>query len=71
MNRIQMISRDIETRRLKLQMGLGPDLEIDHSALRSMWRALSLEQLRDHLRQKFAGAAFDDLPADPRFLAGD
>jgi hypothetical protein len=44
MNRIQQISQKIESERLKLQMGLNPDIEIDTLLLRGMWRQLCRER---------------------------
>lgn len=44
MNRIQMISQQIESDRLKLQMGLSPDIDIDTLTLRAMWSRLCAEQ---------------------------
>jgi hypothetical protein len=44
MNRIQMISQEIESDRLKLQMGLSPDMEIDTLTLRAMWARLCAER---------------------------
>ena len=44
MNKIQMISRQIESDRLKLQMGLNPDIEVDTLTLRAMWSRLCAEQ---------------------------
>ena len=39
-----MISREIESNRLKLQMGLSPDVQIDTLSLRAMWSRLCAEQ---------------------------
>ena len=44
MNKIQMISQQIESDRLKLQMGLSPDLDIDTLTLRAMWTRLCAER---------------------------
>ena len=44
MNRIQQLSQKIESDRLKLQMGLSPDIEIDTLLLRDMWRQLCRER---------------------------
>lgn len=47
MNRIQRLSLAIETGRLKLQMGLGPEVDIDALTLRTMWRQLCQERGAD------------------------
>ena len=39
-----MISAQIESDRLKLQMGLSPEVEIDTLTLRAMWNRLCAEQ---------------------------
>lgn len=44
MNRIQMISRQIESDRLKLQMGLSPTADIDTVTLRAMWARLCADR---------------------------
>jgi len=44
MNRILMISAQIESDRLKLQMGLSPEVDIDTLTLRAMWNRLCAEQ---------------------------
>jgi hypothetical protein len=44
MNQIQRLSQHIEADRLKLQMGLNPDIEIDTLTLRAMWRQLCSER---------------------------
>jgi len=43
MNPMQRLSQRIESDRLKLQMGLSPDIEIDTLTLRAMWRQLCRE----------------------------
>lgn len=70
MNSIQRLSRDIEDRRLKLQMGLAPELEVDHETLHRMWRELSLERVREQLRRKFKETNLEDLPNRPPFRLG-
>ncbi len=45
MNAIQMISQQIESDRLKLQMGLSPTIRIDNLTLRAMWRRLCQENM--------------------------
>jgi hypothetical protein len=42
-NRIQLISQEIESNRLKGQMGLSPDADIDTLTLRAMWARLCAE----------------------------
>jgi hypothetical protein len=42
-----MISREIESNRLKGQMGLSPDVEIDTLTLKAMWSRLCAEQNSD------------------------
>lgn len=44
MNHIQRLSQSIESDRLKLQMGLSPEIDIDTLTLRAMWRQLCLER---------------------------
>ena len=44
MNHIQRLSQRIESDRLKLQMGLSPEIDIDTLTLRVMWRQLCLER---------------------------
>ncbi len=46
MNVIQQISRNLENRKLKLQMGLDLSTDIDTHSLRAMWRQLNLERLQ-------------------------
>jgi hypothetical protein len=40
-----MISREIESNRLKGQMGLSPDVEIDTLTLKAMWVRLCAERI--------------------------
>ena len=39
-----MISAQIESDRLKLKMGLSPEVDIDNLTLRAMWSGLCAEQ---------------------------
>ena len=52
MNRIQLLSREIETRNLKLQMGIDPAVDIDHQTVRHMWRELNHERLKKRLSEE-------------------
>ena len=54
MNAIQMISHDIQTRRLKLAMGLDPQLDIDPALVRNMWNEVNHERLKAKLGSQFA-----------------
>ena len=45
MNQIQLISRKILCDRLKLQMGLDPDIDIEPRILQAMWRQLNYERI--------------------------
>jgi len=65
MNRIQLLSRDIETQRLKLQMGLDPTVVIDHLTVRAMWQALNAERLRAQLGDRYLATHAEPLPDDP------
>lgn len=49
MNYIQKISRDLVSQRLKLQMGLDPQVHIEPRRLQAMWRQLQSER-RAHQR---------------------
>ena len=49
MNRIQEISRDLVSQRLKLQMGLDPQVHIEPRLLQAMWLQLQSER-RAHQR---------------------
>jgi len=64
MNRIQMISQELETRRLKLQMGLDPAVHIDAETVRAMWRQLNLERIRSLAAEQSDGHEFS--PLNPR-----
>ena len=44
MNKIQMISEQIASDRLKRRLGLNPDVDIDTLALQAMWRRLCADQ---------------------------
>jgi hypothetical protein len=44
MNRIQEISRDLVSQRLKLQMGLDPQVHIEPRLLQAMWLQLQSER---------------------------
>jgi len=44
MNRIQKMSQDLVCQRLKLQMGLDPQLDIEPKQLQAMWAQLQKEQ---------------------------
>jgi hypothetical protein len=56
MNTIQMISHDIQTRRLKLAMGLDPQIEIDPGMVRNMWNEINHEHLKAKLGSQFSAA---------------
>ncbi len=45
MNQIQLISRKILCDRLKLQMGLDPDIDIEPRILQAMWLQLNYERI--------------------------
>ncbi len=45
MNQIQLISRKILCDRLKLQMGLDPDIDIEPRILQVMWLQLNYERI--------------------------
>jgi hypothetical protein len=49
MNHIQKISRDLVSQRLKLQMGLDPQVHIEPGLLQAMWLQLQSER-RAHQR---------------------
>ena len=68
MNSIQRISRDIETRRLKLQMGLDPNIDIDNVTVRTVWREPNLEQVKNKLSQQFNAGGLAEVPAEPAFF---
>lgn len=65
MNSIQMISHKLQTRRLKLAMGLNPRADIDSSMVRSMWQEMKHESLKAQLGSRFTanGAANSSYPA--------
>ena len=44
MNQIQQISRDLVSQRLKLQMGLDPQVQIEPRRLQAMWLQLQSER---------------------------
>ncbi|NND44934.1 MAG: hypothetical protein HKN58_06390 [Xanthomonadales bacterium] len=44
MNRIQKLSQDILSQRLKLLMGLDPELDIEPQMLQAMWAELQRER---------------------------
>jgi hypothetical protein len=46
-NAIQAMSQQIESDRLKLQMGLSPEIDIDTLTLRAMWQRLCRENARN------------------------
>ncbi len=66
MNRIQQISRDIEIRRLKLQMGIDPAADIDHAIVHRMWRQLNLESLKRRMSDEFLQGRAAPLPHDSK-----
>lgn len=66
-----MISREIETRRLKSRMGLDPAAEIDHASLRQMWRSRTQQALNDRLSRQYGDSEFESLPTDPEFFPGN
>ena len=45
MNQIQLISRKILCDRLKLQMGLDSDIDIEPRILQAMWQQLNYERI--------------------------
>lgn len=47
MNQIQLISRNILCERLKMQMGLDPEVDIEPRILQAMWRQLSHERIAE------------------------
>ncbi len=47
MNQIQLISRNILCERLKMQMGLDPEVDIEPQILQAMWRQLSHERIAE------------------------
>ena len=51
MNRIQQISEDLLSQKLKLQMGIDPRVEISHAKLKDMWMQLQRERNRTHARE--------------------
>ncbi|MDX1459957.1 MAG: hypothetical protein R3348_02780 [Xanthomonadales bacterium] len=44
MNRIQKISQDVLSQKLKLQMGLDPSVDIELPQLQDMWAQLQRER---------------------------
>lgn len=44
MNRIQQISEDLLSQKLKLQMGIDPRVEISYPKLKHMWMQLQRER---------------------------
>jgi len=59
MNRIQMVSGQLESERLKLLMGLDPAVDIDALTLRAMWQQVCIErQAFEGYRPDPAGAPF-------------
>ena len=50
MNQIQLISREILCKRLKFQMGLDPEVEIEPRILQAMWRQLNYERIAELAR---------------------
>jgi hypothetical protein len=63
MNRIQTLSQHIEAERLKLQMGLSADIDIDTLTLRAMWRQLCAE--RSDLKRRLRAGDMLPAPAGP------
>jgi len=51
MNAIQKLSYDLHTRRLKLQMGLDPRVDIEPALVREMWHGLTLEEREARARR--------------------
>ena len=58
MNRIQLISQDIQARRLKLQMGLDPSADIEPRKVHEMWRQLVLDRIEAKLNSQSIGAGY-------------
>jgi hypothetical protein len=52
MNHIQKLSQELVSQRLKLQMGLDPQLDIEPRMLRAMW--VELQQERRLAKSKIA-----------------
>lgn len=44
MNRIQQISLDLSSQKLKLQMGIDPRVEISYAKLQDMWMHVQRER---------------------------
>ena len=63
MNQVQLISRKILSDRLKLQMGLDPDVDIAPRILQDMWRQLNLERIAELARAEASWMGLGKNPA--------
>jgi hypothetical protein len=50
MNQIQKLSRKVLTDRLKLQLGLAPEVDVDFKTLRSMTHQVHVERMMKTLK---------------------
>ena len=61
MNRIQSLSRNIQTEQLKQRLGIDPAADIDGDTVRRLWSERRLAQLKSNIGARFSpGLAAND-----------